>query len=74
MKKLTENTTPRKTGRERQPDKAAALVKAIRAKCVDCSGGSRCAVAECQLTSCALHRFRMGLNPSKHDQNPCTRT
>lgn len=36
---------------------------AIRAKCVECSGGMLKEVAECPVTSCALHPFRMGENP-----------
>ena len=36
---------------------------AIRAKCVECSGGSLKEVAECRVVRCALHPFRMGVNP-----------
>jgi hypothetical protein len=36
---------------------------AIRAKCVECSGGSLKEVQECRVTDCALHPFRMGENP-----------
>lgn len=36
---------------------------AIRAKCVECSGGSLKEVADCRVTTCALHPFRMGVNP-----------
>lgn len=36
---------------------------AIRAKCVECSGGSLKEVQECKVPSCALHPFRMGENP-----------
>ena len=35
----------------------------IRAKCVECSGGSLKEVNECHITTCALHPFRMGVNP-----------
>ena len=38
-------------------------VKAIRLKCLDCSGGSTTEVLHCVLTSCALHPFRLGKNP-----------
>jgi hypothetical protein len=38
-------------------------IKAIRAKCVDCSGGSVAEARRCQLTHCALWAFRMGVNP-----------
>ncbi len=36
---------------------------AIRAKCVECSGGSLKEVTECRVLKCALHPFRMGNNP-----------
>lgn len=36
---------------------------AIRANCVECSGGSLKEVAECKVVKCALHPFRMGVNP-----------
>lgn len=38
-------------------------VKAIRLKCLDCSGGSSAEVAQCLLTHCALYPFRFGRNP-----------
>lgn len=38
-------------------------VKAIRAKCIDCSGGQVNEVKECTHTKCALYPFRMGKNP-----------
>ena len=37
-------------------------VKAIRLKCLDCSGGSSSEVAQCLLTHCALYPFRLGKN------------
>lgn len=37
--------------------------KAIRAKCIDCCGGSLAEVKTCEICSCALHPFRMGKNP-----------
>jgi hypothetical protein len=39
------------------------VLKAIRAKCIDCCGNYPSLVAECHITSCALHPFRMGKNP-----------
>lgn len=36
-----------------------ALLRDIRAKCLDCMGGSRTAVAACDCTGCSLHRHRM---------------
>lgn len=38
-------------------------VKAIRAKCLDCSCGSTAEVAACTVTQCALFPFRFGKNP-----------
>jgi hypothetical protein len=38
-------------------------IKAIRAKCVDCSGGSMSEARLCVATGCALWAFRMGHNP-----------
>jgi hypothetical protein len=38
-------------------------LKAIRAKCVDCSGGSVAEARRCALTHCVLWAFRMGRNP-----------
>ena len=36
---------------------------AIRAKCLDCSGGSHPEVADCLVKTCALYPFRIGRNP-----------
>lgn len=38
-------------------------VKAIRLKCLDCSGGSRDEVEKCSIATCALYPFRLGKNP-----------
>lgn len=40
-----------------------SVLKAIRAKCLDCSGNSPSEVRECGITHCALHPYRMGKNP-----------
>jgi hypothetical protein len=39
------------------------VLRAIRAKCLDCSGGSHTEVADCLVKTCALYPFRMGRNP-----------
>jgi hypothetical protein len=39
------------------------VLKAIRTKCLDCSGGSHSEVADCVVRACALYPFRMGTNP-----------
>ncbi|PTN32442.1 hypothetical protein [Desulfonatronum sp. SC1] len=38
-------------------------LKAIRAKCLECCGGSPKEVRLCPDISCALHPFRTGTNP-----------
>ena len=38
-------------------------IKAIRAKCLDCSGNNAAEVRKCVAASCALWPFRMGRNP-----------
>lgn len=39
------------------------VLRAIRAKCLDCSGGSHAEVADCSIRLCALFPFRLGKNP-----------
>lgn len=34
--------------------------KAIRMKCIDCSGGNMAEVRKCPATNCPLWRYRMG--------------
>ena len=41
-----------------------AVLKAIRRRCIDCSGGSLAEVRACKCVSCPLHPFRMGKNPN----------
>ena len=70
---LTEGAEGEKVGRDPRTltmdDLAAANIQAspvldaIRAKCLDCSGGSRAKVAKCVCVDCALWPFRMGSNP-----------
>lgn len=43
-------------------------IKAIRAKCMECSGGSFKEVRECHITDCALHPYRLGKNPARKGQ------
>jgi hypothetical protein len=38
-------------------------IKAIRAKCLDCSSGNDAEVRKCTATGCALWPLRMGVNP-----------
>ena len=39
------------------------LTKNIRAKCLDCAGGSEAEVRKCVACDCPLWPFRMGKNP-----------
>ena len=48
---------------EREEKKLTAI-KAIRAKCIDCSGGSKQEVQQCVVKDCPLYRYRMGKNPN----------
>jgi len=41
----------------------AQILKAVRAYCVGCSGGSEKEVAHCTVKKCELYQFRMGKDP-----------
>jgi len=43
---------------------ARTALKALRRRCLDCSGNSDGEVRSCKLTSCSLHRYRHGKNPN----------
>ena len=43
-------------------------VKAIRAKCIDCCGGSSFEVKECPIKDCSLYPYRLGKNPNRAGQ------
>jgi hypothetical protein len=47
----------------REPPKLTPI-KAIREKCLDCSGGSRQEVRLCPITRCALWPYRLGKRPA----------
>ena len=40
-------------------------IKSIRAKCIECTGGSLKEIRECLQTGCPLHPYRMGKNPNR---------
>ncbi len=40
-------------------------LKAIRAKCMDCSDMSYTEVSLCEFKECPLYKFRFGKNPSR---------
>ena len=39
------------------------IMRAIRLKCLDCSGGSDREVEECPVEQCPLYAFRLGMVP-----------
>lgn len=43
-------------------------VKAIRAKCLDCTCNQIVEVRECPITDCPLYEYRMGHRPKKDAQ------
>ncbi len=38
-------------------------IKAIRAKCIDCTNGQNVEIRECPITECPLWEYRMGHRP-----------
>ena len=42
-------------------------MRAIRAKCLDCSCGNTAEVRECVIKDCALYPYRMGHRPKAED-------
>ena len=44
-------------------EKRLTPIKAIRAKCLECSCDSKHEVKMCPITDCALYPYRMGHNP-----------
>lgn len=45
--------------------RAMTPIRAIRAKCIDCSGDNVAEVRACALADCPLHPYRMGRNPNR---------
>lgn len=48
-------------------DELKRLKKAVREKCLECSGGTPAEIALCELEDCPLFPFRMELWPSLFD-------
>ena len=48
---------------KRSKENPRSMAKAIRAHCVECSGGLTAEVRECVIVDCALYPFRMGKRP-----------
>jgi hypothetical protein len=46
-------------------EKRLTPVKAIRAKCIDCMGGSSKEVRLCNIPECSLFPYRLGKNPAR---------
>ena len=44
-------------------------LRAIRVKCLDCSGGQIKEVRECQCPACTLYPYRMGKRPKTHERH-----
>jgi hypothetical protein len=40
-------------------------LKAIRAKCLECAGGSWAEVRRCNIPDCSLFEYRFGSNPAR---------
>ena len=45
-------------------EKRLTPIKAIRAKCLECSCGNNAEVRECVIPDCPLYPYRMGKNPN----------
>lgn len=45
-------------------------LKAIRAKCLDCSSGSFIEVKNCPITTCPIYPYRLGKRPVKTGKEP----
>lgn len=48
-------------------NKSLTPIKAIRAKCLDCSCGQIKEIRECSDKNCPLFPYRMGRRPKKED-------
>jgi hypothetical protein len=61
----TEGRDPRRIGRDELATlhEPMPVLKAIRAKCIDCCRGAVSEVAKCTAINCPLWPFRMGANP-----------
>ena len=53
-------------------NKELTPLKAIRAKCIECSGGQLAEVRNCVIENCALYPYRMGSNPARKGKGGVT--
>ena len=45
-------------------------IKAIRAKCLDCTCGQVVEIRNCPITECPLYEYRMGHRPKADEETP----
>lgn len=50
---------------ENEDQKILTPLRAIRAKCIDCSAGSMKEVRECVMLDCSLYHYRLGKSPNR---------
>ena len=48
-----------------EDQKILTPLRAIRAKCIDCSAGSMKEVRECMMLDCPLYPYRLGKSPNR---------
>ena len=48
-----------------EDQKILTPLRAIRAKCIDCSTGSMKEVRECMMLDCPLYPYRLGKSPNR---------
>ena len=48
-----------------EDQKILTPLRAIRAKCIDCSAGSMKEVRECVMLDCPLYHYRLGKSPNR---------
>ena len=54
----------------KQKKRTAKATSAIRARCIDCTGGSFTDVRNCSFEGCTLHPYRGGSNPFHGKEKP----
>ncbi len=65
MRNERDSGQARETSKETGAERRLTPLKAIRAKCLDCAGGSCKEVRLCPNADCPLHFFRAGKNPNR---------
>ena len=48
-------------------------IKAIRAKCMECSNNQPSEIKECPIESCALYEYRFGKRPGTYERQEAKR-